>query len=111
MYPLLQASDVLQYRFLVLGSQDTSYYVRVFAKQFDGTWGPPRLSDPLVTTPRLAIVDEVQGGQNIPLANGLVVIKMRNLGSGPYVAAVPITAQMVNGTGGSSYNVRVLRCC
>jgi hypothetical protein len=105
-----QASNTIQYRFLVNATQDSSYYVRVFALQFDLSWGPPRLSDPLVTTPRLVVVDVVQGGQNIPLANGIVVIKMLNMGSGPYVAALPVTAQMVNGTGGAAYNVRETRC-
>jgi hypothetical protein len=103
-----QASSTLQYRYLVAGLENNGFYVRVFSQNFDSTWGPPRWSDPLVTTPRRAIVDVVQGGQNIPLANGLVLLKMVNLGSGPFAAAVPVTAQMVNGTGGRSYNVRAV---
>ena len=104
--PQNDLTDSTQYRVLINGVRDEDFYVRVFSMSFDNQWGPPRVSDPLITTPRYAIVTAVEGGQNLPLHGGLVLISVVNLGSGLYAHLVPVIATMVNGTGGKSYNVR-----
>jgi hypothetical protein len=102
---VVSQATVSSYRFLINATENRDYYVRVFAKNADLTWGPPRTCDPKVTTPRLAFVTKVFGGQSIPLVGGLVVLAIKNTGTGQFAHAVPVSARMVNGTGGRSYQV------
>ncbi len=95
------------YRFLFTGTAYNRYYVRVFAMNTDG-WGPPRLCDPVPYVPKPVDVFLVQAGQNIPLYGGLIMLQISNVGSGPFVNQLPVSAVMANGTANALYNVSVI---
>ena len=96
----------LDYRFLIEDAEVfAKYYIRVYAFNIDGDWGPPRVSDPTAMVPQPVEVLNVKGGRNIPLNDGLILLETTLVGTGQNVRSLPVFANMVNGTGGRSYRV------